>query len=102
MKPAKVPGIPPQLPLDAARDLMDLHRIDHLPVVEARHCVGLLSGGDIDTAEPPGDPTVPVVAGEACRRPPPVVQLHAMSDSAGPVVVLDGVRVIGVLEGAEP
>ncbi|WP_328615243.1 hypothetical protein OHS18_47360 [Amycolatopsis sp. NBC_00355] len=39
MKPAKVPGIPPQLPLDAARDLMDLHRIDHLPVVEARHCV---------------------------------------------------------------
>jgi len=102
VKPARVPGIPPHLPLDAARDLVNRHRIDHLPVVEARHCVGLLSRGDIDTAEPPGDLAVPLVAGEVCRRPPPVVQLRAVSDSAGPVVVLDGVRVIGVMEGEEP
>jgi hypothetical protein len=78
---------------------MNRHRIDHLPVVEARHCDGLLSRGDIDTAEPPGDPAVPVVAGEVCRLPPPVVQLRAAPGAAHPVVVLDGVRVVGVWEG---
>jgi len=93
-----VPVVAPQLPVEAALELMARWRVEHLPVVEARHCVGLVVRGDLADLEPPGDPAVPWVVGEVCRRPPPVVQVHAAGAvTAGVAVVLDGVRVVGVL-----
>lgn len=38
---------PPELPLDAAWEVMLRHRIRHLPVVQARKLVGILSDRDI-------------------------------------------------------
>ena len=93
-----VPAVAPQLPVEAALELMARWRVEHLPVVESRHCVGLLARADLADLEPPGDPAVPWLVGEVCRRPPPVVQVRAAGEvTAGVAVVLDGVRVVGVL-----
>jgi signal-transduction protein with cAMP-binding, CBS, and nucleotidyltransferase domain len=79
--------------------------VKHLPVVESGQCVGLVSLREIVASRPSQCLSVPVVVGELCRRPPPVVQSRAGTDAAiqvmkdmnnEAVVVLAGVEVFGV------
>jgi CBS domain-containing protein len=93
---------------DAAFALMSTRGVRNLAVVESGHCVGLLTFDAIVTARPSEVPTVPLLVGELCRRPPPTVQsrcgpagaVKVMADvGSDAVVVLNGVHVLGVLEG---
>ena len=100
------PAVAPALAADAALVLMARWKVRHLPVVESGQCVGLVSLSEIAASRPSQCPTVPVVVGELCRRPPPVVQSRAgtaaamqvMKDmNSDAVVVLAGVQVLGIM-----
>jgi CBS domain-containing protein len=104
------PVVPPAMTADAAFALMSRWGVSNLAVVESGQCVGLLTLDAILTARPSEVSTVPLLVGELCRRPPPVVQSRSGPAAAAEamaslgsdaVVVLNGVHVLGVLEGRQ-
>ena len=98
-----VPAVTPETDVATAIRLMRLLGVRHLPVVERRHCVGLLGEHELAGATGPDD-----LVGLVCRRPAPCVspdadrrhideQLrHDHTDALG---VVDGVQLLGLLEG---
>ncbi|WP_396287700.1 CBS domain-containing protein [Amycolatopsis sp. PS_44_ISF1] len=96
-----VPQVSPQLPVSAAVALMDRYRAGQLPVVERGTCVGMLTRHDVASAEPRNDPRFPLLVGEVCQKPAPVVRAGTTpARETGPAVVLYGTIVLGVWDPA--
>ena len=102
----EVPAVAPDTDVATATRLMRRLGVHHLPVVEQRQCVGLIGEADLAGATGPDD-----LVGLVCRRPAPCVppdadrphideQLrHDHTDALG---VVDGVHLVGLLEGGQP
>ena len=98
-----VPAVPPETDVATAIRLMRRLRVRHLPVIEQRQCVGLLGEAELAGATGPDD-----LIGLLCRRPAPCVSPDAdrrrieellRSEHTDALGVLDGVRLLGLLEG---
>lgn len=101
----RVPAVPPETDVATARRLMRRLHVRHLPVVEQRRCVGLVGEAELAGATGPDD-----LVGLLCRRPAPCVPLDAdrhriheqlRHDHTDALGVVDGVQLVGLLEGDE-
>ena len=99
----QVPAVPPETDVATATRLMRRLRVHHLPVVEQRWCVGLVGERELAGATGPDD-----LVGLLCRRPAPCVPPDAdrrrideqlRHDHTDVLGVVDGVRLVGLLEG---
>lgn len=102
--------ITPATPVSQALGKMGAYRMTHVPVMEAGHCVGLVSATQILVAASGGEAGLERAVGELCRRPVPSVQrgdpfqavVELMVDAhTDAVVVLDGVTVLGIVTAVE-
>jgi CBS domain-containing protein len=98
-----VPAVPPDTDVTTAARLMRRLRVHHLPVVEQRQCVGLVGEKELSGAAGPDD-----LVGLVCRRPAPCVPPDAdrrhinerlRRDHTDALGVVDGVHLVGLLEG---
>jgi CBS domain-containing protein len=89
-----VPSVDPAMDVASALRLMVAHRVHHLPVVEQRHCVGLLSETDFAKATGPFD-----LVGLVCRRPVPTVEPGADRGRILSEMHRHGADALGVLDG---
>jgi CBS domain-containing protein len=101
----RVPALSPSTDAGTAKRLMRGLNVHHLPVVEQRQCVGLLGERDLAAATGPDD-----LVGLLCRRPAPCVPPDAdrrrideqlRHDDTDALSVVDGVRLLGILEGEQ-
>jgi CBS domain-containing protein len=74
--------VPADADISEARTMMDEHEIQHLPVMEGDHLIGVISERDLRVA---GDlkehvTSDGVAAGTVCNREPLVVDLHDRLD----------------------
>jgi CBS domain-containing protein len=99
----RVPAVAPETEVAEAIRLMRRLRLHHLPVVEQRHCVGLVGEQELADATGPDD-----LVGLLCRRPAPCVPPDAdrrhideqlRRDHTDALGVVDGVHLVGLLEG---
>jgi CBS domain-containing protein len=99
----EVPAVAPDTDVATATRLMRRLRVRHLPVVEQRQCVGLVGDKELAGATGPDD-----LVGLLCRRPAPCVPPDAdrrhideqlRRDHADALGVVDGVHLVGLLEG---
>jgi acetoin utilization protein AcuB len=110
----KVVVAPPRLPLDAAWRVMVERRIRHLPVVEGRRLVGMLSDRDVllrATLDDDGRVIVPGVEVAFAMTPAPLVcaPLTSVSDLARTMIdrkidaipVVEGERLVGLVTSTD-
>lgn len=99
----QVPAVEPVTDVATAIRLMHRLHVHHLPVVEQHQCVGLLGERELAAASGPDD-----LVGLLCQRPAPSVppdadrhrideQLH--HDHTDALSVIDGVQLLGIVEG---
>ena len=102
----RVPAVGPATDVAAAIRLMRRLHVHHLAVVEQRQCVGLVGETELAGATGPDD-----LVGLLCRRPAPCVPPDAdrhdideqlRRDHTDALGVVDGVRLVGLLEGDQP
>ncbi|GAA3434939.1 hypothetical protein GCM10018954_045430 [Kutzneria kofuensis] len=98
-----VPAVGPETDVATATRLMRRLRVRHLPVVEQRQCVGLVGEEELAGATGPDD-----IIGLLCRRPAPCVPPDAdrrrideqlRRDHTDALSVIDGVHLVGLIEG---
>ncbi|PYM66324.1 MAG: hypothetical protein DME11_07650 [Candidatus Rokuibacteriota bacterium] len=87
--------IGPETPCDAARRLMDEHRIRHLPVVAGGRLVGMVSDRDV---RPAGSQSPGTVAGRIMTPDPVTVTSETRVEHAARLMlVADGNALVGIV-----
>jgi CBS domain-containing protein len=99
-------AVAPSMDVRSGLRIMHHYRTRHLPVVEGRHCVGLVGEADLLAALLGEQTDLLLTVGMVGRRPPPSVpgsvdraEIAAtmLAEGTDALVVLDGTEVIGLV-----
>jgi len=102
---SRVVTVEPQLSLEAARALLQKHKIRQLPVVKQKKLVGIITDRDLRSA-----PTTVKTVGEIMTPKPLAIGPTASVDEAARVIrlhrigalpVIDGSRLVGILSATD-
>ena len=106
-------SIEPEAPLVTAKQVMEDHKIHHLPVMSENKVVALLSERDIRLAESPGHPLsqdTDLLVKDVAAEPVFAVQIHdCLADvvaqmaekHVGSAVVMKGEKLAGILTSSD-